>query len=1290
MSALRRPALEELFAVAPQLAHIEAHAGRDLSPSDAIRRLPERYFLSYDIPTIARHVDLLCSISHEEPYVLDARRLTGDLFELTIVSIDDPGLLSLLAGSLAAAGFSIQSGEVFTLHREQSATPRSGGPRIPGRAASRAASRVASRAASRAASHWLPTRRIVDRFVGELRTGFSADRFFAELTGQLDRIIPLILPGGDRDEARRLVNEAVADRLRKDEASVAQTLYPLEIRFDVDPSATRMIITGEDTPFFLYALSTALSLQGISIETVSIETRHHVISDVFELLDGAGERITDPGALDRIRFSVLLTKQFTYFLDRAPDPYAALVRFESMSRDLVREAEDSGIGPLLSEPTVLRELAQLLGASDFLWEDFIRLQYENIIPMLSEPRELSSDPEAVELRLRQLLRDAPTLEEQRTRLNEFKDREAFLIDLDHILHPDHDFFFLSDRLTNLAEIVVRHAIELSRAGLIERYGHPCTVAGLETQWAAFGLGKLGGRALGYASDIELLFVYRDSGTTDGPARIPNAEFFERLVMDATGSIASRREGIFRVDLRLRPYGQAGPHAVSLESFNRYYGRDGDAHSYEKLALTRLRRIAGSETFGRQVEELRDDLLYRADSIDLAELRALRERQFREKTQPGRLNAKFSPGALVDLEYGLQILLVQHGRANPRLRTPSLHAGLDELERAGVMEPEETRRLVRSYRFLRNLINGLRMLRGNAQDLFLPEVDSLEYAHLARRAGYTDRRDLSAAEQLHVDFEARTAAVRAFLEQHLGRESIPGPRPGNAADLVLSTGLPDELTRQILDGAGLSNHGRAMHNIIALAGQGRERELFTELVILAWQALRANVDADTALNNWERYAFRLADRREHFHRLLRQPRMLDLMLQVFASSSFLSDTLIQHPGFLDWALDPLIVSQPRTDLQMIDDIRAEGIDYANAAQRKAMIRRRRKQELLRIGTRDICLRTSLRSITGELSAIARALLVTDLAAIWNELGASDDLRGRFVVLAFGKLGGNELNYSSDIDLLGLFADGEPDERESDSRLFSDVLSKLRADLSEHTADGYAYRVDFRLRPYGSAGPLVQPLSAAARYYARDASPWEHQALLKLSPVAGNLELGRQFLETVQPAALSRRAAEEIRAGISVLRAQAVRQTTEEDIKAGEGGIRDIEFLVQGMQLTYAGAHPEVLTGNTLEAIDRLSALGAMREATARELQEDYERLRRVEHFLQIYEDRQVHALPGSVPDRTALARRLDGPKADQESLTADIAGRRSRIRSYYECFLADGTPDGSTAGSTAGPTPRTDG
>jgi glutamate-ammonia-ligase adenylyltransferase len=294
-----------------------------------------------------------------------------------------------------------------------------------------------------------------------------------------------------------------------------------------------------------------------------------------------------------------------------------------------------------------------------------------------------------------------------------------------------------------------------------------------------GLGKLGGVALGYASDIELLFVYSDSGSTagpegstagpeestagpeestagpegsasgpegstSGPERLDNSEFFDKLVREVLQLVHAKREGIFHIDLRLRPYGAAGPLGCSLESFCTYYASGGPAHSYERLSLVRLRAVGGDRSLGSQVERLRDEMVYSAQSIDLAELRALRARQVEEKTRiepvpaspaaalsaipgaapgPVRANAKFSPGALVDLEYAVQILQVTHGAIEKRLRTPRIHEALDALASIGLVEHSEASELVAAYHFFRHLINGLRMLRGSAQDLFLPAPDS---------------------------------------------------------------------------------------------------------------------------------------------------------------------------------------------------------------------------------------------------------------------------------------------------------------------------------------------------------------------------------------------------------------------------------------------------------------------------------------------------------------------------------------------------------------------------------------
>ncbi|MFP4375681.1 MAG: glutamate-ammonia-ligase adenylyltransferase [Spirochaetales bacterium] len=1268
------PSLDLLRNLNPALGRIE-DSEAPLKPSQIVARLPEHYFAAHDASTVARHVELISSLSRDEPYAFDFAKLDSRQVRLTVVTFDHPGLLSLLAGMLGSAGLDIKQGNAFTMsraqHDESSEASTDRATRGRGGSSMRHGARRQRRLGSgMPAIAPLPARRIVDHFVGELEPGVSIATFLAEMSALTDRVTRELLASEREATPRRLVDEAVARKLRRRAENDVRSLYPLTIDFESDEQRTTMVVTGQDTPFFLYALGAALSFQKVMVESVSIVTVGHEIKDTFFLADVSSEPIRDQRRLDRIRFSVLLTKQFTHHLGNAPDPYAALVRFESLSKELTDRA-DHELRELIQDPYVLSELARLLGASDFLWEDFIRLQYENVLPLLRHhDADFSTPPEQLATQLRSQLEQAENTDEMRRTLNEFKDGENFRIDVEHILRPDRDFFFLSHRLTTLAEAIVEGALAIGWKETTAKYGVPRTVAGLPAEYAVFGLGKLGGRALGYASDLELLFVYSDSGTTDGAEPIQNAEFFERFFTTAVSAIETKREGIFAVDLRLRPYGSAGPHAVSLESLNRYYGRGGEAHSYERLALTRLRAICGDSEFGRRVELLRDELVYAADAIDLEALRDLRARQLREKTRPDAPNAKFSPGGLVDLEYGLQILLVTHGRANASLRTPSMHTGLDALGDSGLMDQEEVTRLKRSYQFLRRLINGLRMLRGNAQDLFLPETGSLEYAHLARRMGYAGEGELDAAEQLRLDFESRTAAVRAFVEHHLGRKSTPGNPTGNAADLVLTREPDERVVQEVCRRARLGNVERAVRNLHAMAGSGEEKEAFAELVILAWTSLATNVDPDMALNNWERFTSNHPDRIGHYRALLHQPRMLELMLQVFAASQFLANTLIANHDFLDWALDPKTVERERSESEIVLDLTARGVQKLSRNKRTALLRKQRKQEILRIGTRDLCLGTALATITREISALARALLQVELESLTAELSIPPAAVARFCILAFGKLGGNELNYSSDIDLLGVY-DPDPEvSREDELKRFSLILTELRKDFSALTIDGYVYRVDFRLRPYGTAGPLVQPRDAVIKYYREHAGLWEHQALIKLAPVAGNMRFGFELLDALKPHSLDSFDHGMIAEQIRDLRNRAERHSAVRghDIKNGPGGIRDIEFLVQGLQMKSARRVPQVLTGNSLIALERLAAHGVIEGDEATELAEAYSYLRRIEHLLQLFEDRQEHSLPEDQEELARLARRMEGSENTLESFRTKLEETQRRVRERYLAFV----------------------
>jgi glutamate-ammonia-ligase adenylyltransferase len=1315
-------------------------------PEEVIRRyverFPEHYFETFDAAEVEAHLTALSDLSPGDPVRVLIRQ-TGDGAEVTFISYDAPGEFSVLAGLLSATGFDITSGDVYTeartggdaeagpaaggstrdaAHRSQ-AGPRShagaGRGRRPGHGARSWYRRAGSFPAPAAQP---PTRYIVDRFRGTPRAPFET--WSQEVTTKAREYLGLLHRGTQEsyNETKRRITEEVASALDRFPVRQERALYPVQVDVEPGETTTRMRVSGVDTPFFLYALSSALVLHDMSVERVEIHTRGEQVEDLFEFVDASGRPVSDERRLNQIRLSVAFTKQFTYFLTVAPDRYQALLRFERLIQDFLTLAERDRMDAVLSSPKILQDLARLLGASDFLWEDFIRMQHEQLLPLLasSDDTVLSHSPDEMADLLAAALEKADGFEEKRQILNDFKDHETYLIDLDHILRGELDFFFLSSRLTALAEAVIEAAYRICFEALAARYGTPRTVAGLGANLAVMGLGKLGGEALGYASDIEMMFVYSDDGSTDGGSDggtdggepVRNAEFFAHLVNEISGFIRAKREGIFQVDLRLRPYGAAGAKASSLAQFARYYS--GEASSLEKLALVRMRRVAGHEEFGRRVERLRDDLVYAADSIDLAELKRLRALQLKSKGRRGQLNAKFSPGSLVDLEYSVQILQVTLGRTNSRLRTPRIHVALRELVAAGQIDAAEADRIVDAYHFLRKLINGLRMLRGNAMDLFLPAVDSLEYQHLARRMGYAGSGELGPAEQLHVEFETRTAQVRVFVERELGRDALPGAPLGTVADIILSDHVDEERVAAILSSGGFRDPERSLRNLRGLSGDGTRRYLFAELAVLAWDVFTRVPDADLALNHWEQLVGAIEDPEAHFRELERQPQRLEILLSILATSTFLSHTLFRDPDFLVWATTPQVIRGLRGEEEMRADLDEIGDGCDSHEEWLDAVRRFRRREILRIGTRDICLGVGLREITAELSNLARTIVDACLQRILRESPNAGP--ERFAILGFGKLGGNELNYSSDIDLLAIYEPDPEADPGAERNAYTAVMTQLNRDLTAHTLQGYLYRVDLRLRPFGSSGMLVYPVSAAVDYYHRQAAAWERQAAIKLGAVAGNRDLAGRFLAAVHESIPRRVEPQAVTDNIRKLREQKTRAVELDpnvvDVKEGRGGIRDIEFLVQGLQLLavavagagnaggagdtagagnagVAGESPATtagwgtadnavagggtqrpwLEGNTLAAIDSLAARGILDEESAAHLREDYVFLRKAEHVLQIAADRQVHSLRLDAEDTEVVARRMQQAQNITEDFWPRLSQTLERAHSLYERILS---------------------
>jgi [glutamine synthetase] adenylyltransferase / [glutamine synthetase]-adenylyl-L-tyrosine phosphorylase len=1231
-----------------------AGAGAAAGVPDVAAALGADYAAAFSADERAEHARAVARLCYARPADVRVGTGPGGMVEVTVVAFDFPGEFSLIAGVLTGSGLDVLSGDVFT---------------------SRAAAAPGAR------------RFIIDRFRGQSAAGRVDADWTDAVARRLGKILSLPERGGaaGADAARQAANELVAGRLGAGGDAGRRTLAPVEITFMTgrEPYTTLRVVS-QDTPAFLYALSNALALQGVSIERVRIRTEGGRVEDELDVLDARdGRLIREAARLDRIRLAVLLTKQFTYFLASAPDPRAALTRFDRLAGDVLGKADRDTWLDLFSEPRVLADLARILGTSDFIWEDFVRNQYETLLPMLAargEAVRIDFTRGALTARLRRDTEGADGFDALRAAVNAWKDREVFRIDLDHILHSGADVRALAEPLTVLAEVVVAEALRAVTAELAGRFGTPRTVGGLTAACAVFGLGKFGGVALGYASDIELLLVYSDNGRTGGPEPIENAEWFEHAAAGLAGFITAKREGIFHVDQRLRPYGSSGPKATSLEQFFRYYGADGPAHAFERLALTRLRYVAGDAALGARVERMRDELVYEGRLLRVEDLKRLRQRQAAEKADGSRVNAKFSPGALVDLEYDVQMLQVLHGGARPALRTPRIHEALRALSDAELLERGEAESLTEAYDFLRRLINGLRMLRGNARDLFLPETETDEYAHLARRMGYRRGAEMSPATRLRLDFETHTAVVRAFSLRHFGPDALPTSARAGVADLILAPEWDAADAARVLGKIGFRDLVRAVDNLRRLAGgTGAARARLVRLSILAADVLRGVPDPDMALNNWERFVRRLDDPAAHYALLLSQPKRLEILLAIFAGSQFLADVLIREPEFLDWATDAAVLHADRSRETIGRELEAWVRGAGGAAAFRNTLRRFRRREMLRIGTRDLCLRMPVRDVAADLSALAEAVIDAALADAWDRLRASrgtalpDGMAAAFSVLAFGKLGGGELNYSSDVDLMGLYDETvlPADVRGKAGELYAAVMERLRETLSERTEEGHAYRVDLRLRPYGRAGALTPSCAAAERYYSDQAALWETQALLKLRPVAGNRGLGARAVERLQAVVLRERDEADVRREIATMRERSVRTgglPAATDVKSGLGGIRDIEFLVQGLQLIHAPADPILLTGHTLDGLERLATAGYLHPEQARTLAEDYAFLRRVEHCLQLLEDRQTHALPEAGPQFDALARRVLGAGTDPTSFRERLDAVRMRTRRVFSDFI----------------------
>lgn len=727
---------------------------------DFVSRMDQEYFEWFQPEAIAHHVQLASKLTPDHLCELSVRDKQAGQSEVSIVAYDYFSEFATICGLLSSFGLNIEEGRIYTF---------SDAAALPARPATAWPSK---RPKGRPG---LSRKKIVDVFLVHPVSGerFSAPEQTA-LTEALTHMMQL-LDSGQFKEARQQVNRRLIERLGKQRSSFTGLLHTVQITFDNSQSQTDTImdIRSDDTPAFLYAFANALAMRNIYIAKAQFENEGTKLHDRFHVRNRDGKKLLDPTDQQQLRLTAVLIKQFTHALTWAPDPAKALESFDQFLDLIVAETGKKGRTKALdfiSDKKRFPLLARLLGASDYLWEDFLRRQHGNLLPLLTEYRDAPLIKPQATLRkeLNRLIARVKTDEARKEVLNQFKDRELFRIDMKHIVEPSSNLPDFSLALTELAEVIMERSLADCRAKLEKTYGSPQLADKAACPFAVLGLGKFGGRELGYASDIEVLFVYGGSGKTSGKNGIENSEYFERLTQELLGWIEAKQEGIFHLDVRLRPHGGKGSLANAFEEVCRYYSSTGLAAPFERQALIKLRHIAGDAALGHRLEAHRDSFVYGGDPWDLPTALDLRRQQLKQLVEPGQINVKYSAGGLIDVEYAVQYLQVMHGHERPSLRTPNTLQALAALVEAGLVTRTDGENLRKAYLFTRTLIDGLRMVRGNAKDLVLPPPDSEEFIFLARRVGYTTDDWQAGARHLQTDIEQHMGKTREFFERRFGK------------------------------------------------------------------------------------------------------------------------------------------------------------------------------------------------------------------------------------------------------------------------------------------------------------------------------------------------------------------------------------------------------------------------------------------------------------------------------------------------------------------------------------------
>jgi glutamate-ammonia-ligase adenylyltransferase len=676
-------------------------------------------------------------------------------------------------------------------------------------------------------------------------------------------------------------------------------------------------------------------------------------------------------------------------------------------------------------------------------------------------------------------------------------------------------------------------------------------------------------------------------------RISNHEYYCKIGEELSRFLSQNTDAgfVYRVDLRLRPEGQRGAIALTLRGYEMYYESWGRA--WERAMLLRARPVAGDEALGRDFMEMIRPFVYRK-YLDFTAIDEISKLKTRIDATFKKSDIKRGYGGIREIEFFSQALQLIYAGREPLLRERNVLKILHRLFQKGLIGGDDYGILSDNYRHLRTLEHRLQQV-NDLQTHTLPVGDA-ELEVLGRKMGYASKSEFTN------DLEKRRKLVRAIYDSLFGaREEEPST--GHA---LFDEEFSDIELKEFLSGVGLKDVGKALRNIRSIRDSTfnfqtlRGRRLLSDILPMFVDSSLKSGNPDIALNHIQSFAELLSTNESYLEVFSKNRTLIDLIVYVFSQSNYLSKMLMSRPQYLE------MIGWQETLRRSLGALRAEIREtMSEGGSISDAVRLAKQMEEIRIGLLFLQKRIDVINATKGLSRTAEAILSSSFEQ-------SGEGQKGMAVMSFGKLGGREIAFGSDLDLIFVT---RGDVQVVQTRIAENLLRMLIS----YTRDGIAYSVDTRLRPEGSKGPLVSSVEAFRKYYAESAAFWEFQALLKARPVAGDVKTGCAFMQMAHETLIahgSKMTASDIRQMRQRIMRERARESEGYDIKLGPGGIEEIEFMVQFLQLKNCAKHKTLLVQNTLAAIRRLAAAGIITDAEALMIKNAYLFFRTIECLLRL--------------------------------------------------------------------------